>query len=509
MAQQLQNVTISAPAFSGINTQDSPIDLDPSFAKVADNCVIDSLGRIGARNGYELLTTDATDLGASVGTESIFEYIDQSGDITVLSAGNNKLFSGTTTLTEITPAGYSPTANNWKFANLNNHCYLFQKGHESLIFTDASGSATLTKFSSFGSASGTAPQANEVISAFGRLWAADVTGNQHTVFFSHLQIGYQWTGGSSGSLAITSVLPAGEDPIVALAAHNGKLIIFCRNTILIYAGATTPSSMTLEDTIVGVGCIARDSVVSIGTDLLFLSDSGLRSLGRTIQEKSAAIGDLSQNVRNDLIGDIATETGNIKTVYSPENSFYLLALPSNEKVYVFDISKVLPTGAFRVTTWSSINPLCFVRERDGDLIFGRAGGIAKYSTFKDNDAAFTLQYFSNPLAFQQPANVKFLKKFNLTIIGGAATSVVFKWGYDYSEAYETQNFTIGSSAAAEYGVSEYGGTAEYTASLLVNTPKINATGGGEVVTVGLEANIAGAPFSIQRIDILVLLGRIL
>ena len=186
-----------------------------------------------------------------------------------------------------------------------------------------------------------------------------------------------------------------------------------------------------------------------------------------------------------------------------------MALPSNEKVYVFDISKVLPTGAFRVTTWSSINPLCFVRERDGDLIFGRAGGIAKYSTFKDNDAAFTLQYFSNPLAFQQPANVKFLKKFNLTIIGGAATSVVFKWGYDYSEAYETQNFTIGSSAAAEYGVSEYGGTAEYTASLLVNTPKINATGGGEVVTVGLEANIAGAPFSIQRIDILVLLGRIL
>ena len=66
MAQQLQNVTISAPAFSGINTQDSPIDLDACFAKVADNCVIDSFGRIGARNGYELLTTDATDLGASV-----------------------------------------------------------------------------------------------------------------------------------------------------------------------------------------------------------------------------------------------------------------------------------------------------------------------------------------------------------------------------------------------------------------------------------------------------------
>ena len=135
MAQKLQNVTISAPGFSGINTQDSPIDLDPSFAKVADNCVIDSFGRIGARNGYELLTSDATNLGASVGTESIFEYVDQSGDITILSAGNNKLFSGTTTITEITPAGYTCSANNWKFANLNNHAFLFQSAHESLVFT--------------------------------------------------------------------------------------------------------------------------------------------------------------------------------------------------------------------------------------------------------------------------------------------------------------------------------------------------------------------------------------
>ena len=90
--------------------------------------------------------------------------------------------------------------------------------------------------------------------------------------------------------------------------------------------------------------------------------------------------------------------------------------------------------------------------------------------------------------------LKFLKKFNLTIIGGASTAVTFKWGYDYTEQYTSQDFTIGSSSAAQYGISEYGGSAEYTASLLVNTPKINATGGGEVVTVGLEAHIEGASF---------------
>jgi hypothetical protein len=51
MAQQLQNITVAAPGFAGLNTQDSPIGLGPSFAAVADNCVIDKLGRVGARKG--------------------------------------------------------------------------------------------------------------------------------------------------------------------------------------------------------------------------------------------------------------------------------------------------------------------------------------------------------------------------------------------------------------------------------------------------------------------------
>jgi len=103
MAQQLQNITIRAPAFKGLNTQDSPIDGDPSFASVADNCIIDQYGRIGARKGFDTLTDDVTALGG----ESIVvmaELEETDGTRTVLSAGNNKLFTGTTTLTDVTGA---------------------------------------------------------------------------------------------------------------------------------------------------------------------------------------------------------------------------------------------------------------------------------------------------------------------------------------------------------------------------------------------------------------------
>ena len=123
MAQQLQNITVAAPGFFGLNTQDSPVGGNPSFASIADNCVIDQLGRIGARKGWEAVSTNGSSvLGSSRGIETMYEFIDNSGDKIVLSAGNNKVFSGTTTLTDITPGGYTPTANNWKASNSKQSC---------------------------------------------------------------------------------------------------------------------------------------------------------------------------------------------------------------------------------------------------------------------------------------------------------------------------------------------------------------------------------------------------
>ncbi len=62
MAQQLQNITINAPAFFGLNTQDSPINLDSSFASIADNCVIDKSGRIAARKGWDEVSTNGSNV---------------------------------------------------------------------------------------------------------------------------------------------------------------------------------------------------------------------------------------------------------------------------------------------------------------------------------------------------------------------------------------------------------------------------------------------------------------
>ena len=91
MAAPLQSQSISAPGFYGLNTQDSPLDLSSGFALTAANCVIDQFGRIGSRKGFTLVNASSGTLGSNnVGV--IHELVQTDGTLTVLFAGNNKLF---------------------------------------------------------------------------------------------------------------------------------------------------------------------------------------------------------------------------------------------------------------------------------------------------------------------------------------------------------------------------------------------------------------------------------
>jgi hypothetical protein len=514
MAQPLQNITVASPGFFGLNTQESPIGLDPSFASIADNCVIDKLGRVGARKGFECITTNGSAvLGTSRGLEVIFEFVNRVGQTTVFSCGNNKIFTGTTTLVEVTlPVGYVIADNNWKVMSFNNDVYFYQLGHQPLL--SVAGTSTLIGLTSTGG--NPAPEGNEVLAAFGRVWTCDLVDNKYTVYWSSLLAGDDWNGGSSGSVDLTTVWPTGYDEVVSLAEHNGFLIIFGKKSIIIYSGGESPTSdLTLSDTIEGVGCVARDSVQSTGSDLFFLSSRGVMSLGRVIQEKSLPLNDISKNVRSDLLQTLSQEVQangrreSIKSIYSPLEAFYLLTFPDSSLVYCFDLRQPLENGAYRPTTWTAIRPVSFAIFADDLLYMGHDEGLVKYAGYLDGDFKYQMRYFSNPLDFGNASNLKFLKKFNVTIIGGQNTESTLNWGYDYTSSFTKQALTFGTASAAEYGITEYNTTGEYTASIVIQTPKVNTSGNGEVVTIGIEAEINDAPFAIQKIDIHALIGRLI
>ncbi len=506
MSQALQTASISAPGFFGLNTQDSPLDLAAGFALVATNCIIDQYGRIGARKGWSRVNSSSGNLGANnVGV--IHELVQSDGTLTVLFAGNNKLFylNGSNAVTELTygGGGTAPTitASNWSCASLNGITYFFQTGHDPLIFDPAVSTTTYRRVTEKTGYVGTVPSGNIVLAAFGRLWVANTATVKNTVYFSDLLAGHVWSTGTAGSLNVDRVWPSGSDEVQGMAAHNGFLIIFGKRQILVYANATTPSTMTLADTVGGIGCLARDSIQSTGKDVLFLSNSGVRSFARTIIEKSAPLGDLSKNVRSDLMSIVAGETlANIKSVYSESEAFYLLTLPSVNEVYCFDTRTQLQDGSFRITNWNSIQPTALLSKRNGDLLIGKNGYIGKYGTYQDHTTAYRMQYFTNHADLGNANVTSLLKRLKVIVIGGTNQYVTMKWGFDFSANYLSANVLIPTQGVSEYGIAEYN-VAEYSDGVALQILSAQATGSGKIVQTGYEANINGAPLSIQRIEI--------
>ena len=514
MAQNLTPFSIAAPGFFGLNTADSPVDLAPGFALEANNCVIDKAGRVASRKGWTKANTTNSDLGTANIT-CIGELVQNDGTKTILAAGNGYLFklSGTTLVTlTYGGGGFAPTisANNWQFVQLNGHAIFFQRGYDPLIYDPAVSTTTFRRVSEHASYSGTIPLANTGVSAYGRIWAANTTADKQTVTWSDLLLPYKWTGGSAGSLNLVGVWPAGGDEIVALAAHNNFLYIFGKRQILIYTGAGTPSSMTLQDSIVGIGCVARDSVQNTGEDIIFLANDGVRSIMRTIQEKSAPTRTISRNVNQDIISLTSlANTDDIKSGYSSTNTFYLLTFPASATTYCFDTRVPLDTGAYRTTTWSSINPKAFCETKDGQFYMGKAGYIGKHTGYSDDSVGYRLSYFTTWLDFGNVLQTTVLKKAILTLIGLSNQTVVFKWAYDYITSYYSQTTILsGVSNPSEYGAAEFG-IAEYSGGdVAVRTLPVNGSSSGKVLQFGLEAQVDGSQISIQRIDLYSKEGRL-
>lgn len=616
MAQETQTASIAAPGFFGLNIQESAVSLSSGFALEANNCVIDRYGRIGARRGWTPVNgTVNTDLGAGNPVEFMFELTDN-GSSQFISAGNNKLFTGTTTMTtkavrnQANSANltYSITSNKWQAAALpygdgvdaEPHAYVVQAGHETLVFhklptpgtgatfsvtTVSSGAITALSVTAAGSGynvgdiltlsggstaatvtvatlsgSGIATvtittggagysngnsltstvttisdphthsgdygfqrlgdigelpngytttdfKPNCALAAYGRIWVADIAGDPQTVYFSRLLDGTDFRGGDSGSLSLNAVFP-NTDKIVALAAHNGFLIIFGRNNIAVYSNPIDVTTLTLADYIPNVGCIARDSVQSTGTDVIFLSDGGVRSLTRVIQEKSLPMRDISKNVRDDLMTNVSSETAsNIKSVYYERDAFYLLSLPTSKFVYCFDMRAPLQDGSARATTWTSIEPQSFVVTNSKDLYIGKPGYIGKYFGHTDNGTNYRFSYYTNYFDFDAPTREKIMKQIGFVVIGGSNQDVAVKWGFNYTENFFAFTKRLDTGAVYEYNIGEYN-IAEFSNGIVLEKFKIQAGGTGAVMQVGLDAEINGNPISLQRIDVYIKQGKI-
>lgn len=545
MAQPQQNITIPSPGYFGLNLEDAPVDMDQRYALVADHAVIDKFGRLGARKGLNtFLTGGMPDSSAVVqslgvvvdnGVERVIAAVETVGgnfiwEISNLnsnpSATQLSLPVGYTLSTAklqiISYAGYGIIAGGGEMLYLRDGVLdVISNGPGFILPQDDSGVAVATLDFDTGTA------------GYGRLWMSGGLGGEESIYYSSLNNPFQWYDGravpanpfnTGGIIDVFESWPSGRDRIVDIAAHNNLLVVFGRSSILVYGNPqgdpAAQGGIYLADTIKNIGLVDNQAIVSDGRDILFIDDTGLRSLGRTIQEQSAAIGDLTRPVRTELQRAMAANAlrgdGGIELAYDPNNSFVLIVLKESQDVWVADTRMPMQDGSLRITRWPGVpvTSALFV-ESVGELLFGCSSGspMAVYDGQSDfGSQKYVFNYSSQVLSFGDPSRIKFAKQIDYLVVSGQSESMATgSWEYIGTRPYEKGKFvTLAGGTASLYGSTDFLFNAATfgQGEDIIRSYKVNADGSGENVVVKFSAEINNSLCSLQQINIQALLGRI-
>lgn len=558
MAQQLQNMLVRAPAFQGLNTEDSPLGQNLTYALSADNAVIDRLGRLGSRLAF---AEDTTILPAVTGIHP--DSVKLTREVTQMGGGE---INGTYHVLVVLKAeqwnaanqvvdtqfficerqGNALNALTWPtlvadaelarahIVYFNNAIYIFSNFNDCLVF-DGTGITKMSDAANFippQDDTGTIAAALDgdvALAAYGRMWVSGVNGDYNTIYYSDLLIGNQWYDGKAtptdtqntgGIIDVGEYWPNGGDRIVAIRAHNNFLVVFGRESILLYANAASgdpagADGIFLQDTMKNIGCVARDAVVNTGSDVLFVDDSGIRSLGRTIQEKSVPIGDLSSNVRGDIRRVISeADQSRITLGYWPSEDVTVCLFPDSAQAFVMSALQASDTGGMKMTKWNRcfFNKM-FYFESGGDVSIYLGGntddtGLLKYSGYTEwNNQPYTFKWASMPLDFGSPTNAKLLKSIDYTIFSlFEETSATARWGFDGNLARK-KAIDIDALIPAYYSEATFGDTTFGASGSTIRRYRINTKGSGDLVRIGLDVKIKGNEVSVQEINVQTLLGR--
>jgi hypothetical protein len=446
MAKQLAYQPLTNLGVNGLNTQHNPAILDSSWLTKAENVVLRESGRITFRKGLKQKVAPS---GTAIG--SMTEHNDQ---------GTNKIFAsyGTSiyTVDFTTPASAFPssgddvkhtvgsTTGDWQFVNFNDRLHCFHTGVIPQRYDGSLGSGNKwTAHATDPASIATLFDPSCGMGYYGRVWAGGVAEAKDVVYYSNLLDGDDWTGGDTGLIDLAKVW--GTDEIVALAPFYGKLVIFGKNNIVIYDKPDVVGSLLLNEVIRGIGLVSRDTVQAIGDDLVFLSNTGLRSLGRTTEKDKLPLTDYSLNIKDRLIRNIGQST-NVKSVYVENEGIYIMSFVDKNINYIFDFKHFTPNKVPRVTTWTFDNDreptsMVYTNLYSGLLVGQKDGSIAGYEQHYDTDlagastytdASYTWSFETVWIDLGETVSASILKRLFMVLEGGSGATMGLKWYKDFS-----------------------------------------------------------------------------
>lgn len=216
------------------------------------------------------------------------------------------------------------------------------------------------------------------------------------------------------------------DQITAIVPYyKNRIIVFKKRRVFqvdIPSDATTAADWVVSIISNNTGCVAAGTAVQVSSDILFLSDNGIRSLVRSVADDFSSVGVPISEVVKDVIQSINTDSIRISTAIYYDNR-YFLAVPTgsnntNDTLIVYNT--VL--GAFE-GTWSP-KVMQFTLTN-----FNQAGTRAMFKKVNG-----VIEQYAG---YKSPA--------------GTVSSDYQDAGTNYDSYVRTKDFNFGDTFAAKYG----------------------------------------------------------
>lgn len=298
--------------------------------------------------------------------------------------------------------------------------------------------------------------------------------------------------------------------ITAIKKFRNELYIFGANNIKKLVGSSI-ANFVLENVTSNLGCVAPDSVVEFGGDLLFLGPDGIRPISGTDRIGDVELAPVSKEIQDifdnyylsEQVSDVSIvvirKKSQFRFFFKNDSSLSLIGAirKSQNKQSIFEYSQLIGIEANCVSS-GYIGQFEFVLHGDS------AGKVHRQERGISFDGGAIFSLYQTPYYFMEDPEIrKNVFSVNTYLKSEGTTEVFVGVYYDYEDPNTSNPTTYDFStegAAALYGTAIYGVGDIYDGN---PSPKTltNIAGSGKSVSISYVTNNSKASHTIQAVTL--------
>jgi hypothetical protein len=294
-------------------------------------------------------------------------------------------------------------------------------------------------------------------------------------------------------------------PIIAIKTFRDALYIFGSNNIRKLVGNNI-SNFVLETVTDDLGCLATDSVIEIGGDLLFLSQDGLRPVSGTDKIGDVNLETVSKDIQSiftDIIFDIDLDTLNAVVIRQKTQFRYFFGAAESQGV--IGGFRQTPNGLqFEYSQMLGITATCadsgYIGQNEFVIHGDSTGKVHRQEQGNSFAGTDIFSLFQTPFFhMQDPEQRKVFYTVATYLRSEGNNTIVMSAVYDYEDVdtLNPTNFNLTTEgAAAYYNEATYNSTAIYDGNPSP-VQRTNISGSGKSASLKFVTNDSSASHSIQ------------